>query len=122
MKTTKQTPYWLYFLNQGFFSKNKFVAPYPLNYEKENEMVITIDRKIGILTYWIKGTDHVLAIWDDRLCTGDVVPVYVHRKDESWVKLKWAPEEQEEEEEVRSGTAGTHKSKSKFNDEEEEDN
>jgi len=65
MKTTKQTPYWIYFLNQGFFSKNKFVAPYPLEYRKVNEMVITIDRKIGILTYWVKGTDHVLVIKDD---------------------------------------------------------
>mgnify|MGYP000892807202 CR=1 FL=1 len=91
-------------------------------------MVITIDRKIGILTYWIKGTDHVLAIRDDRLCTGDVVPVFVHRKEESWVKLKRQPEptpEELEEEEVRSGT-GTYKSskskiKSKAEAEEEDD-
>jgi len=89
-------------------------------------MVITIDWRIGILSYWIKNTDHVLVIWDDRICTGDVVPVYVHRKEESWVKLKWAPEvKPEDEDEVRSGT-GTYKSKSKYDSkskygEEEED-
>ena len=79
-------------------------------------MVITIDRKIGILTYWVKGTDHVLVIRDDRLCTGDVVPVYIHWKEESWVKLKREPEQhseaQEEEEEAWSGT-GSIKSKTK---------
>jgi len=97
------------------------VAPYPLQYQKENEMVITIDRTIGILTYWIKGTEHVLAIWDDWLCTGDVVPVFVHWKEESWLTLKRAPEEEvEEQEEIRSKT-GTYKSKSKYG-EEEEDN
>ena len=36
------------------------------------------------------------------------MPVYIHRKEESWVKLRREPEhnpeEQEEEDEVRSGT------------------
>ena len=88
------------------------MAPYPLEYKKINEMVITIDWKIGILTYWIKGTDHVLVIRDDWLCTGDVVPVFIHWKEESWVKLKKQPEptaEELEQEEVWSGT-GTYKS------------
>jgi len=57
------------------------------------EVVVTIDRRLGIISYWVKGTDHVVVIRDDKICTGEVVPVYIHWKEESWCKLKQEPKE-----------------------------
>lgn len=43
VKTTKQTPFWIYFFNQGFFTKTKFVAPFPLQHSKLMEVVVVLD-------------------------------------------------------------------------------
>ena len=65
VKLSKTMPFWIYFFGQGLYSKEEWVPPLPLDYQKYYEMVMVVDRNYGSVSLWVKGSEMLVA-WRDE--------------------------------------------------------
>jgi hypothetical protein len=69
-----------------------------MEYSKEIEVVQVIDRKVGIISWWIKDSSQFVVFKDAGIISGNIIPVYVHRKEKSHVRVKVENEDCEDDE------------------------